>query len=140
MTRDSLPSLANDLRIACQRVSRRVRFDSTHELPPHHVAALGWLRDVTRSPGELAALEQVSRPSMTRTVNCLVAAGYVARADDPADGRRQVLSLTDAGRAVLRRTARNRDDWMVQRLSGLSASELALVRAATDLLDRVVAP
>ena len=68
----TLPGLANDLRIACQRVSRRVRFESTDELAPHLVSALSHLRKGARTPGELAELERVAPPSMTRTVNCLI--------------------------------------------------------------------
>jgi len=136
---DSLLHLANDLRIACQRVSRRVRFESPSPVPPHQISALMGLRDRPRTPGELAELEKVSAPSMTRTVNCLVASGLVERTDHPTDGRQKLLTLTAEGRAVLERTRRARDDWMVRHLEGLSEEERALLRRATDLLARVVA-
>lgn len=137
---DDLLHLANDLRIACQHVSRRVRFESTSEVAPHQISVLIGLRDRARTPGELAEIEKVSAPSLTRTVNCLVERGLIARDNHPSDGRAKVLTLTDEGRAVLERTARARDDWMVRHLEGLTVQERVLLRQATDLLTRVVVP
>jgi DNA-binding MarR family transcriptional regulator len=134
----TMTSLANDLRIACQRVSRRVRFESSPELPPHQVSALSNLRRRSLTPGELAEVEKVSAPSMTRTVNCLVEKGLVTRVDHPDDGRCKVLNLTDEGLATLNRIAQARDDWMVRQLQGLAKDERAVLREATDLLNRVL--
>lgn len=134
-----MTSLASDLRIACQRVSRRVRFESSAELPPHQVSALSNLRKRSLTPGELAEIERVSAPSITKTVNCLVDKGLVARFDHPDDGRSKMLSLTEDGRAVLDRIRRARDDWMVRRLQGLTKDERALLGEAVQILQRVVA-
>lgn len=136
----ALAKLAYELRIACQQVSRRVRFEPSAEIPPHQVGVLGKLTDGPRTPGELAELEQVSAPSMTRTTNCLVDSGLIDRADNPSDGRSKVLSLTDEGRAVLKRISRARDDWMYHRLKGLTEEELdVLERAAVLLREKVLA-
>lgn len=137
--RDPLLSLASDVRIACQHVSRRVRFDNCHEIPPHHFSVLAKLATgAAETAGELARIEEVSAPSMTRTVNSLVDAGLVERATDPGDGRRHLLALTPAGTAMVQRTRASRDDWMVRRLQGLSPAELATLREATDILQRVI--
>ena len=93
MTRADTTDLANEVRIACQRVSRRVRFESGGELAPHHVSALSTLKHGPKTPSELAEAERVSAPSMTKTVGCLVERGLVASADNPADGRSKLLSL-----------------------------------------------
>ncbi|HRA76706.1 MAG TPA: MarR family transcriptional regulator, partial [Propionicimonas sp.] len=77
-------------------------------------------------------------PSMTRTTNCLVEKGLVDRVDHPTDGRSKVLSLSASGRSSLERIGRARDDWMVHQLEGLTPDEQALLRSATDLLNRVV--
>jgi DNA-binding MarR family transcriptional regulator len=134
----TLPGLANDLRIACQRVSRRVRFESTDELAPHLVSALSHLKKGPLTPGQLAELERVAPPSMTRTVNCLVEKGLVARDDHPSDGRSKLLVLTDAGRATMNRIGRARDDWMLHQLEGLAKPEQDLLKEAAVLLNRVV--
>jgi len=135
---DSLIALAADLRIACQRVSRRVRFESG-DLAPHLVSAMANLRHGPVTPGELAEVERISAPSMTRTVNCLVDRGLVAREDHPSDGRCKVLTLTASGHDVLDEVTRARNDWMVHQLEGLSVAERLLLREAADLLNRVVA-
>lgn len=138
MTSTALPILASDLRMACQRVSRRVRFESSPELAPHLVSALANLRKAALTPGELADIERVSAPSMTRTINCLAERGLVTRDVHPSDGRSKVVSLTAEGLAVLDRTARARDDWMVRQLKSLTVEEIALLREATKVLSRVV--
>ena len=138
MNSDALLTLASDLRIACQRVSRRVRYESSSELAPHLVSVLANLRKSPATPGELAETERVSAPSMTRTINCLVERGFVARGDHPSDGRSKVVTLTEPGLAVLDRTARARDDWMVHQLEGLTKGERELLRQATDVMNRVL--
>jgi DNA-binding MarR family transcriptional regulator len=139
MPNEALLTTANDLRIACQRVSRRVRYESTSELAPHLASALAHLNDRPLTPGELAEIERVAPPSMTRTTNCLVERGLVVREDHPSDGRSKVLRLTEAGREALARIRRARDDWMVHQLEGLTKEELKLLKNATELLNRVVA-
>ena len=71
-------------------------------------------------------------------VNSLVEAGFVARTLDPDDGRRHLLSLTEAGAEMVQRTRASRDDWMVRRLQGLSPDELKVLREATDILQKVI--
>ena len=39
-TGSELAELANDLRLACQLISRRVRFESTSDIPPHQISVL----------------------------------------------------------------------------------------------------
>ena len=137
--RDPLLTLASDVRIACQHVSRRVRYDNCHEIPPHHFSVLAKLAmGIADTAGELARIEEVSAPSMTRTVNGLVDTGLVARTPDPDDGRRHLLTLTPDGEAMIDRTRASRDDWMVRRLQSLSADELRLLRQATDILQKVI--
>ena len=138
MTRKTLTALANDVRMTCQLVSRRVRHESTHELVPHQVSVLGRLARGPLTLGELADLERVSAPSITRTVNCLVGKGLITRAGNPADGRSQMLSISVGGRDVLGRVGRARDDWMACRLMGLTADQREVSRQATELLDQVM--
>lgn len=135
----NIQHLANDVRMACQQVSRRVRFESGSEVAPHHASVLFKLVDGPRTPGELAELERIAPPSMTKTVNCLEEKGLVSRQDHPTDGRSKLVVLTDAGRAATKAIVRARDDWMVRKLQGLTKEELELLKDATELLNRVVA-
>lgn len=135
----AVTQLAHDLRIACMRVARRVRFDADNTIAPHHFSVLVKLLDEPRTLGELAATEQVSAPSMSRTVSQLCDIGYVARAADPDDGRLVRLSLTSGGRTVVERERAHRDAWMAARLDGLTAADRATLRRATDLVELVLA-
>ncbi len=139
MTRAQKDRLTSDLRMVCMRISRRVRFESTMDVAPHQFSVLARLEDGPRTPKEVAEIEQVSAPSMSRTVNGLVEMGLVARADDPTDGRQIILSLTTEGRKAVRETRRRRDQWLATRLEHLSDDERDLLARATALLERVAA-
>ncbi len=139
MTRGERDRLTSDLRMACMRISRRVRFESTAPVAPHQFSVLARLEEAPRTPKELAAFEKVSAPSMTRTVAGLVEGGLVARADDPTDGRSVILSLTPEGRRTIRDIRRRRDQWFAARLEKLTDDERAVLAQATALLERVAA-
>jgi DNA-binding MarR family transcriptional regulator len=139
MTRTERDRLTSDLRMACMRISRRVRFESTASVAPHQFSVLARLEEKPRTPKELAAFEKVSAPSMTRTVAGLVEAGLVARADDPTDGRQVILSLSPEGRRTIRDIRRRRDQWFAARLEKLTDDERVVLAQATALLERVAA-
>ena len=132
-------ALSEDLRLACMRISRRVRFESAEEIAPHQFSVLARLERGPASPRALADVEKVSAPSMTRTVGCLADKGLVARQDDPDDGRRIIVELTDQGRAVLRRTRRGRGRWMHERILELGEQDRRALAAASEVLSRIAA-
>ncbi|HET7660548.1 MAG TPA: MarR family transcriptional regulator [Oryzihumus sp.] len=136
-TSTSLATLANDLRLACMRISRRVRFESTDLVAPHQFSVMARLEETPRTPRELADIERVSAPSMSRTVAALVERGLVLRADDPTDGRQVILSLTPEGARTLKHIRRRRDEWMASRIKGLSAEEREVLTRASEILLRV---
>lgn len=134
---DDTARLAHDLRIACMRVSRRVRFETTSTIAPHQLSVIVRLAQSSYTSGELAAIERVSAPSMSRTVGALVELGLVERATDSEDGRVVRLSLTAAGRNQLDEHRARRDAWMHERLEGLTTQERELLASASELLNRV---
>lgn len=119
------------------RISRRVRFESTQVVAPHQFSVMARLDKTALTPRELAEIERVSPPSMTRTVAALVKRGLVARQDDPLDGRQVFISLTPEGASLLRETRRQRDAWMASRLKGITADEREVLVKATAILTRV---
>ncbi len=137
LTRAQRDRLANDLRLACMRLARRVRLESTDGLAPHLVAVLARVEDQSRTPRALAEIERVSAPSMTRNVACLVERGLVARTDDPADGRQVIVSITEDGRRTLGEIRVRRDQWLEARLAQLADDERALLAQASVLLERL---
>jgi DNA-binding MarR family transcriptional regulator len=119
------------------RISRRVRFESTQVVAPHQFSVMARLEHSALTPREIAEIERVSPPSMTRTVAALVERGLVTRTDDPLDGRQVFISLTPQGVLLLKETRRRRDAWMATRLKGISADEREVLVKATAILTRV---
>ncbi|HEU4331498.1 MAG TPA: MarR family transcriptional regulator [Lapillicoccus sp.] len=136
-TPQQLTRMATDLRLACMRISRRVRYESSHDVAPHQFSVMCRLEEAPRTPGELAEIERVAKPSMTRTVNALVERGLVLRQDDPLDRRSVILSLTDEGRRSLTAIRRKRDAWMASRVAKLTPEEQDVLARATEILTKV---
>lgn len=135
----AVSSLAGELRLACMRISRRVRYESTDIVAPHQYSVMCRLEDAPCTPGELAEIERVSAPSMTRTVNRLVEIGYVERTPDPTDRRQVILTLAPDAKKVLNETRRKRDAWMSVRVGHLDPEEQAVLQRAAAILTRVAA-
>ncbi|MBF4623654.1 MarR family winged helix-turn-helix transcriptional regulator [Clavibacter sp. VKM Ac-2872] len=135
------PDLSQTLRAGVMRLARRLRAEKAdHELSDSQFVVLALLlRDGPTSPGRLAEIERVTAPSMNRTVNCLVEAGYAERSPAPDDGRRVTVSITDAGRGVVQETRRQRNAWLSLRLAELTAAERATLGEAAALLGRMAA-
>lgn len=129
--------LASSLRLSVTRLARRLRIErGSDDLSLNQLAVLGTLdRHGALTVGELARLERVKPPSMTRTVNCLDEAGLVARRAHDSDGRQVVVELTAAARTVLVDDRRRREAWLAQRLDELSPDDRELLRRVAPLLD-----
>ncbi|SOD71973.1 MarR family transcriptional regulator [Jatrophihabitans sp. GAS493] len=86
----------------------------------------------------LARTEQISPQSMGATLAALEARGLVQRSADPDDGRRVLLTPTDAGLEVLRTRRSARVEQLAQALSnGFTPTELTQLMAAAPLLERL---
>ena len=132
--------LASALRISVARLSRRLRHehDPENELSVGQLSVLGALfRNGPRSVGELAALERVQPPSMTRTVNGLEEAGFVVCRKHDTDGRQSVIALAPKGEATLTADRKRRDAWLAQRLRELTPEERSVLRQAAPLIERL---
>src|ERR1700689_1859903 len=83
------------------RRMRQVRVEGELTLPES--SALTRLdRGGPATASALARLEQISPQSVGATLGALEAKGLIERRPDPGDGRRAVLSVTDAGLRLLR--------------------------------------
>lgn len=88
--------------------------------------------------GALARLEQISPQSMGATLATLEARGLVERQPDPQDGRRAVISVTDAGRQVMRDRRTESTERLAAALSAtFTRAELRQLMAAAPLLERL---
>ena len=132
-------ALASTLRLGVMRLARRMRAQRADTmLTLSQLAALATLdRHGPLSPGELAAHEKISPPSMTRLLGVLESAGLVARTAHPTDRRQVTLAVSAQGQALLKEDRRRRDVWLAQRLKDLDADELAVLTRAAGILDRL---
>jgi DNA-binding MarR family transcriptional regulator len=133
-------AVADRLRPVLLRLHRHLRGEA-HELGVTSTQAslLGALnRSPGIGPGELAAQEHVSAPTLVGHMDRLEAAGLVARTrDNPADRRRVGLALTPAGLEVLRTLRERRTAWLAARLGTLAPEALAAVEAAIEPLHQL---
>ncbi|HEX4751435.1 MAG TPA: MarR family transcriptional regulator [Solirubrobacterales bacterium] len=139
-TDTSIADAASQLRDAIVRTSRQLRQEAAAEtgLSPSATAALATInRSGPLTPSELAELERVKRPSMTRTLGCLEREGLIERTPDPTDGRSFLVAVNDAGRERLARLRRRKSAYLARRLRGLDAEELETLTRAAELLERM---
>jgi DNA-binding MarR family transcriptional regulator len=132
--------LASELRVSVMRLRRRLanERDPDNDLSLATMAVLGSLyRHGDLTVGELAGLERVQPPSMTRKVNSLEAGGYVARNDHETDGRVVVVSLTELGRARVLADRKRRDEWLARQLRELTPQERDVLRTAAPIIQRL---
>ena len=138
-TEPDTADVAAALRESVGLLLRRMRQHMPGELTlPENAAVARLSRSGPTTSSALAKLEQISPQSMGATLAGLEARGLVARRPDPDDGRRVVLSLTDAGQQVLRdkRDARTRQ--LAEALSArFTPDEVRLLAGAVPLLERL---
>lgn len=132
-------ALASTLRLSVMRLARRMRAQRADtQLTLSQLAALATLdRHGALTPGELAAHEKISPPSMTRLLGVLEGAGLVMRTAHPTDRRQVTLEVSAAGQALLREDRRRRDVWLAQRLQDLEPDEIDVLQQAAGILDRL---
>ncbi|HET7574156.1 MAG TPA: MarR family transcriptional regulator [Solirubrobacterales bacterium] len=137
----SLADTAALLRMAIVRTARRLRQEAAVEstgLTPTSVAALATIeRHGPLTPSEVAEIERVKRPSITRTLGCLEREGLIERAADPSDGRSSLVSVNAAGRERLRRLRSRKNAYLARRMRDLSAAEIETLERAAEILDRM---
>ncbi|MFG1776535.1 MarR family winged helix-turn-helix transcriptional regulator [Micromonospora sp. NPDC049051] len=131
--------LAPQLRDAITRLNRRVRqARPVGDLTVTQLSALTSLRLAgALTPRELADVERVQPPTMTRIVAKLEERGLVRRTPHPTDGRQVILAATEGGQAVLDQFERVRDEWLARRLAELTEAERETLRQAAEILQQV---
>ena len=132
-------ALASELRMSVMRLARRLRAERVDtSVSITQLAALATLdRHGPLTPGELATHERVQPPSMTRIVAALEVAGLVTRSDHPTDGRQVLLAPSVHGKSLLRAERRRRDAWLARRLRELDPEDVAVLRRAAVVLERL---
>lgn len=132
--------LGSQLRLAVLRLSRRLRQESVGDITPSQLSALTAVeRHGEMTLGELAAIERIAPPSMTRIAARLEESGFVERHVDPADRRVARLAVSPSGRHVLETIRNRRDAYLAARLQGFTPEERGILERAVPLLERLAA-
>lgn len=137
---ESAVSAARDLRVLFSRLRRRLRGVATGGgLTPSQTAVLNRLwKDGASSTSALATAEQVRPQSMATIVTALDQQGLIRRAPDPNDGRRQLISLTTAGRRRAESDRQAREEWLARAMQErYSERERRVINNALSLLERL---
>jgi DNA-binding MarR family transcriptional regulator len=133
--------LASRLRLSVTRLARRLRQQAgaEAEVTPSQLAALSSVERLGPiTLGDLAAVERVQPPSMTRTVTGLEDAGLVARHIDQHDRRIARVQTTVAGRRFLERSRSRKDAYLSARVRTLDAEDRAVLARAATLLEKLL--
>lgn len=132
--------LAHTVRIALTRLSRRMRRQrSDTSLTLTQLSTLATLdRHGALTPRELAEHEQMQPPSMTKVLAALEERGLVVIGGDPRDGRQKIVAVTDAAHEMLEADRRARDEWLARRMAGLTSAEIATLRAAVPVIEKLL--
>lgn len=157
---DSAARAAQDLRVAFSLLRRRIR-EVSETRDPAQGPAQGSAQDPAQGPAQdltpsqisaltlvsksgaatasaLAAVEGVRPQSMAATLAALDQFGLIQRNPDPGDGRRQLVTLTDAGRERVEGTRQARSEWLARAFEErCTEDERQTVIAAMALLERL---
>ncbi len=106
---------------------------------PERSALSGLHRSGPTTSSELARQAQITAQAMGATLSALRTRGLVERHPDPADGRRVVLTVTEAGLRALENKRNERTELIAQALTGgaFTPAELEQLAAAAPLLQRL---
>jgi DNA-binding MarR family transcriptional regulator len=86
---------------------------------------------------DLAQLEGVSAPSMTRTIAELESRGFVVRRPDPDDGRAVLVEAAEAGTAAIQEARAARSKVIAELLDALDPSDAVAILTALPALERL---
>ncbi|MGW0998547.1 MarR family winged helix-turn-helix transcriptional regulator [Streptomyces sp. NPDC002520] len=140
---DSADRAARELRVVFSRLRRRIReVAQDADLTPSQESALSLVgKHGAATASALAAAEGVRPQSMATTLAGLDQHGLIRRSPDPEDGRRQLVTLTDAGRARVEGNKQLREEWLARAFQDrYTEEERQTVLKAMELMERLSQP
>lgn len=88
--------------------------------------------------GQLAKVEQVKAPTMSRIVSALTRSGLARIETDAKDARRIRVSVTPKGERLLQQARQRRIQIVAETLAPLTDEELAILRKSAALIEQTV--
>ncbi|GAA1674338.1 MarR family transcriptional regulator [Glycomyces endophyticus] len=137
------PRLARELRTVFGRLYRRFKELSDNQgLTPSQASILSRLgKEGEASASDLAAAERVRPQAVVPTLTALEERDLVQRRPDPGDRRRQLIALTDSGRAMFEGAQQEGDEWLTNAIQErLTPAERRTLSEALTLLERLTTP
>jgi len=126
------------LRLVLLRTARRLRQHAAGMTQSQLSALASVEREGPLTIGELARLENVQPPSISRIVGTLEGEGWIERVASPSDARVALVQVTGKGARALARLRANRDAWLARRLETLTPAEQKKVLAALPALEKLL--
>jgi DNA-binding MarR family transcriptional regulator len=136
----SAATTAREVKVVYSRLRRRTyALALSDDLSGSQAAVLTRLHtEGPSSASVLASAEAVSHQAIGAILAVLQERGFIQRSPDPTDGRRQLISLTDAGVGQAENHIGAREEWLARVLQdGLTEDERRAVRHAMTLLNRL---
>ncbi|MFJ3230901.1 MarR family winged helix-turn-helix transcriptional regulator [Streptomyces sp. NPDC086787] len=140
---DSAARAARDLRVVFSRLRRRIREVARDAdegvLTPSQESALALVgKHGAATASALASAEGVRPQSMATTLAALDRHGLIRRTPDPDDGRRQLVTLTEDGRARVADNRQAREEWLALAFEDrFTEQERQTVLEALRLMERL---
>ena len=134
-----LTEQAARLRLAVNRMARRLRQEANTQLGPASIAALATIeRSGPLTPSEVVRIEGIQRPTATRILSRLTEAGLVSRTTDPSDGRSSIVQVTADGRKTLNRLRKRKTAYLARTMRALPDDDVATLTRAAEILEQVL--
>ncbi|WP_282694817.1 MarR family winged helix-turn-helix transcriptional regulator [Streptomyces sp. CC208A] len=121
--------LFGGFRTLIDRLHTRLAAEGHPDLRPAHGFAMQAIGPRGATASEIGRRLGVSKQAAGKTVDRLLALGYAARADDPADARRKLVHLTPHGREALARSAAVFDELRAEWSAVLGADRVRALEA-----------
>ncbi|MEU6132338.1 MarR family transcriptional regulator [Saccharopolyspora sp. NPDC047091] len=137
---DSAVRASREVRVVVGRLRRRLRELAVgDDLTPSQTSVLTRLgKEGDSSASVLAVAEGVRPQSMASTLAALDQHGLIERRPDPSDGRRQLITLSEAGRSRAEGDRQARREWLTAALQErCTEQERHVIIEAMALLERV---
>ncbi len=130
------------LAVALKRLRARLREESGTSAAGLSLSQLSILQrlrlDGPATAASLAAAEHVSQQAIAQGVAPLKVAGLVGSKPDPDDGRKTLISITDAGLGLRESIIASRHSWLSRAIeSTVDARERAALEKTIELLERL---
>jgi DNA-binding MarR family transcriptional regulator len=127
--------VAGRLAVVVGRLDRRIRA-TAHDLTYGQLSALSSIvRFGPLRPGDLARLESITAPSITRVIAGLDEIGLITRTPDPADGRAFFIQATTAGHQAVLRVRAQRAERLRGVLEDCTDDQIVQIGSALDVLE-----